>query len=382
MSLRSSFFFVSSVVVIGLFGAGCGSSSQPTAVQSSSVTSTPIEVATTTLPIVLPTAAILEHASGTVRIVRDGSTMFGGERMALREGDAIDVSTTGSAVIVWPAYGRSMLDGGSQIVLTQATTTADASQIKTRVFLNFGRVWTRLERLLGKDSTFSVRAGSVVATVRGTSFGVERLAKKVNVKVMESHVSVTRVAETTSTMSMVNESPIGETMMVGPEEMTSNMEGSHASIAHSRGMASAEMQDSFMLLGNAPAATGELQIQPDVSVPQTAAPPVVMGTDAIAPVVEATAQITQPAEPIPSKPVVTAVPAPSPSPVPAPNPTPVPAPAPTPVPAPIPQSAPVPVPVPVPTPTPTPASTPTASTSSLLEMGGLNKTGVTGTVNW
>ncbi len=378
MSLRSSLFCVSSIVVIGLFGAGCGSSSQSTVIQSPPVISTTVESATTTPSIALPTAAILEHASGTVRIVRDGSTMFGSERMTLREGDAIDVSTTGSAVIVWPAYGRSTLDGGSQIVLTQATTTADASQIKTRVFLNFGRVWTRLERLLGKESTFSVRAGSVVATVRGTSFGVERLAKRVNVKVMESHVSVTRVAETTSTMSMANESPIGEVMMVGPEEMTSNMEGTHASIAHSRGMASAEMQDAFMLFGNAPAATGELQIQPDVSAPQTAAPPVVMGTDAIAPVVEAAAHMAQPTEPIPSKPAVVAVPTPSSSPVSAPNPTPVLVPQPASVPAPIPQPAPVPAPVPTPSPTPTPS----VSTSSLLEMGGLNTSGVTGTVNW
>ena len=54
-----------------------------------------------------------------------------------------------------------------------------------KIILEAGKVWTRLERLLGRDETFSVESSDVVATVRGTAFGVSLIDGDVDVTVAD-----------------------------------------------------------------------------------------------------------------------------------------------------------------------------------------------------
>jgi hypothetical protein len=106
-------------------------------------------------------------------------------------GDEIVVSDDGRAAIVWDKYGRTLLDAGTRLRVTEAERSSGNS-LRARLLLDIGRTWTRLERLLDLDSEVSVGASNVVATVRGTSFGVERLGNDVGVKVTESSVATAR----------------------------------------------------------------------------------------------------------------------------------------------------------------------------------------------
>ncbi len=116
-------------------------------------------------------------------------------------GDEIVVSDDGRAAIVWDKYGRTLLDAGTRLRVTEAERPSGNS-IRARLLLDIGRTWTRLERLLDLDSEVSVGASNVVATVRGTSFGVERLGNDIGVKVTESTVETARFSDPFSPASL------------------------------------------------------------------------------------------------------------------------------------------------------------------------------------
>ncbi len=113
----------------------------------------------------------------------------------LAAGDVVETGADGSAAILWPGYGRTLLDHGSQVTVTEGSEESGGTILNAKLNLGFGRIWTRLERLLGRDSGFEVRASNVVATVRGTSFGVTRpkIGGLIKIQVVESNVGIKKM---------------------------------------------------------------------------------------------------------------------------------------------------------------------------------------------
>lgn len=139
--------------------------------------------------------ATLGNATGTVTILRDGETLALSPFMALMTNDQIKTGADGKAEIAWTGYGRTIIAENSSLTIVTANQGENSDGLVTRLKLESGRIWTRLEQLLSNGSSFEVKASNVVATVRGTSFGVDLTQQgRVELRVAESNVDVSRTA--------------------------------------------------------------------------------------------------------------------------------------------------------------------------------------------
>jgi 3D (Asp-Asp-Asp) domain-containing protein len=131
--------------------------------------------------------AYLQLNGGKADITRGGTKVAAVDGLELASGDRI-VVTTGTVYVVYPEYGASELETGTDIVLS-----SDDSQpgLVMQLELVTGRVWTRFERLFGNGEYYAVSSNGVVATVRGTGFGVSVEDGVVDVQVADHEVEVT-----------------------------------------------------------------------------------------------------------------------------------------------------------------------------------------------
>jgi hypothetical protein len=143
----------------------------------------------------------VERGSATISTSGLEQVVASGAETEVKSDDVISVSDDGRASIVWDGYGRTLLDAGTHLSVVEAERPKDES-LRARVLVNIGRTWTRLERILDLDSEVSVGANNVVATVRGTSFGVERQGNQTSIKVKESKVDAARFSDPFSTASL------------------------------------------------------------------------------------------------------------------------------------------------------------------------------------
>lgn len=144
------------------------------------------------------TLAYLGLNGGAASVTRGDKTVGGEDGLELVEGDEILV-TSGSVNLVYPDTGMSELENGTRVVLL-LDDGKDGGGVFAQVRLEAGKIWTRFEKLFGPDDHFSVAANGVVATVRGTAFGVSAVNGDVDVQVADSEVEVTtEQAEAAST---------------------------------------------------------------------------------------------------------------------------------------------------------------------------------------
>lgn len=193
------------------------------------------------------TVASLADAQGQVTVMRDGVTVELLPFMALMVGDVIETGADGKAEIAWTGYGRTLVAANSKLTITEAEMNASDEGIVAKLKLDAGRVWTRLEKLLSTGSSFEVKASNVVATVRGTSFGVGMdRPGRVEVKVAESNVQIARTASADS------DEIIGTPVTVGAMQRMDMIEG-ETQLPKPLQMSSKEMEaDLFLMDGNMP----------------------------------------------------------------------------------------------------------------------------------
>lgn len=167
-----------------LFGLGCRA--RPRIVQAPTK---PTEQTQTTesAPGVLAYARL---NGSTADLTRDNTTAPLQDGQAVAEGDQIKVHT-GTLELVYPDAGVSQVETGSEIVLLAQSDAPREGEVSTDIQLIAGSVWTRFERLLGNTERFSVTSNGVVATVRGTAFGVSADTDGVDVQVADHQVEVT-----------------------------------------------------------------------------------------------------------------------------------------------------------------------------------------------
>lgn len=112
--------------------------------------------------------------------------------MKLEKGWSVKTDASGLATIRFYHQGESRLDRNSEVVITEASYQSESrTGMKAEMELKTGRIWSRVLRLLDLESSYVIKASDVVATVRGTSFDLEkRSSGEVVVGVGESAVTV------------------------------------------------------------------------------------------------------------------------------------------------------------------------------------------------
>jgi len=185
--------------------------------------------------------AYLTDIKGDVYVTHNG-TRNDAQQGPVATGDVVETEAGASAALIWPDYGRTLIDESSKLTITQADETN--GNLNAKLKLDGGRIWTRLERLLGAGSGFDVRASNVVATVRGTSFGVDaRVANAINIQVAESKVAVQKMAAADS------DTQVGA-MTVTTGQQASVDENINTAMPKAAVMTSAMLNDPFIMEGN------------------------------------------------------------------------------------------------------------------------------------
>lgn len=180
--------FVLPLLVVPLVAAGCLRIG-PRIVKAPEPV--PLERATPSAP-VAPEPRIAAYlrleAGASAGVTRGAKGVEGEDGMELVAGDIVEAKT-GSVSLVYADAGETLLEPGSRVAIL-ADGGAEGS-IFTELRLLTGSIWTRFEKLFGADERFSVAANGVVATVRGTAFGVSVLNGDVDIQVADHEVEVT-----------------------------------------------------------------------------------------------------------------------------------------------------------------------------------------------
>jgi hypothetical protein len=133
-----------------------------------------------------------KHASEAEFAVITGS-------VDVQTGDEVRTGSDGSAEIVWGDRGVTRIDPGTTLTIENAPEDPlAATHVVLKLHMESGRTWSRLLKLLDADSAAEVRTDSVVATVRGTAFGVAVApSSTTEIAVTESVVSADGSASST-----------------------------------------------------------------------------------------------------------------------------------------------------------------------------------------
>lgn len=133
--------------------------------------------------------------SGVSELSFDGAKIV----RQLKTGDELQAPTIiktngiGLANIYFPNGSVARLDSDTELVLEQGSYDGKDKTLRVKILLSFGRVWSKIFELATPQSLWEVRTAHVVATVRGTAFGVEYLSDKTTIVGSEHSVSVTMI---------------------------------------------------------------------------------------------------------------------------------------------------------------------------------------------
>lgn len=168
-----------------------------------------------------PVLAYLQMTQGAQIVVsRDTQQTDGVPDMALFAGDHLDV-LSGEAWLLYPDTGMSVLETGTKVTLIPDGDLAEDG-LGLRLLMEAGKIWTRLERLLGVNEDFSIEANNVVATVRGTAFGMQFVNGDLDIVVADHQIKVSTkaVLNTGKTTSDYIILAAGNGVRVNPQEIS------------------------------------------------------------------------------------------------------------------------------------------------------------------
>lgn len=165
--------------------------------------------------------AYLQMTQGAQIIVSRGTQQTDGlPDMALFAGDQLEVKS-GEAWLLYPETGMSVLETGTKVTLIPDGNPGEEG-LGVRLLMEAGKIWTRLERLLGVNEDFSVEANNVVATVRGTAFGMQFVNGDLDIVVADHQIKVSGKAllNTGKTVSDYIILAAGNGVRVNPDEIS------------------------------------------------------------------------------------------------------------------------------------------------------------------
>jgi hypothetical protein len=135
-------------------------------------------------PVHAAAAAKVSHLSGGAHVLRGAAKHTQGDAIApdapwkalkvgesVSEGDAVKTAAASRLELTVPDGSRVRLGADSQVVLSQGHF-GQKGERKVTFTLWLGRVWAKVAKRVGGESTFEVKTHNAVAGVRGTSFTV------------------------------------------------------------------------------------------------------------------------------------------------------------------------------------------------------------------
>ncbi len=188
--------------------------------------------------------AFLRDVEGDVTYSRGSGSFVATNYMALEEGDMVRTGDESSVAIYWSGYGRTLLEQNTEVVISAAERPGKDG-IRARMRLEAGRTWTRIEKLLGTNSDVTMQSSDVVATVRGTSFGMDSFGEDVQVRVAESQVAVGSGAGDLSSENF----SFTEALKVDEGNKVFNRNNQFGALED---LSSSDLQDSLLVEGNTP----------------------------------------------------------------------------------------------------------------------------------
>lgn len=108
----------------------------------------------------------------------------------LADGSTITTDRSGSAVVHFPDGSVARVAPETTLTIDTATFNADSEALTVRMTLGSGRVWSKVFTPATADSRWEVQTANILATTRGTSFGVGYLEGKSEVVSSEGTVAV------------------------------------------------------------------------------------------------------------------------------------------------------------------------------------------------
>lgn len=110
----------------------------------------------------------LEIFTGKVEVKLPGEEFKEGQNnQDIPEGTVVKTNNTGRAQVIYPNNSVTRIDHNSLMTLENFQD----SPSQTKVQIDEGRIWNRVIKLLGKDDSFESETETLVASVRGTSYG-------------------------------------------------------------------------------------------------------------------------------------------------------------------------------------------------------------------
>ncbi len=134
----------------------------------------------------------LAVAKGDVYVIRkDGNEekVTGGTELAV--GDSVRTGDRASASIVADGRADVRLDGNTTVVLEKNEYPWSLGLV-VKIKLQSGRIWSRVLKLLDMDQSFEAQSNDMVATVRGTAFGLQNDNGKNRLVVRRGGIAVKR----------------------------------------------------------------------------------------------------------------------------------------------------------------------------------------------
>ncbi|MCC7522526.1 FecR domain-containing protein, partial [Candidatus Uhrbacteria bacterium] len=134
----------------------------------------------------------IQVKSGTVELRKASETAFQTVQdvMEIQPGDTVKTGTASEAEILWGDLGVSRVAENSEVVIDDAPRDVSGEGAVIRLKVNAGRVWNRMLKLLDLESSMQVQTSDVVATVRGTSYGIIKQPNCTEAAVTESVVGI------------------------------------------------------------------------------------------------------------------------------------------------------------------------------------------------
>ncbi len=134
----------------------------------------------------------VDVVQGTVEIRSTGSdawkTLTASTNVAV--GDSLRTMESGKAEIHWGDRGITRVDPKTELQIEALPEAGALTNASVKMRLASGKVWNRMYKLLDVQSDIQVRTDTVVATVRGTAFGVGADASGLETAVTESVVNI------------------------------------------------------------------------------------------------------------------------------------------------------------------------------------------------
>ncbi len=162
---------------------------------------------------VAPLSAHIEVIEGSAELKKAQADAFqtvNGTTTIVAVGDTVRAAKGAVIEVVWGDQGVSRLEDGSEILIESAPDFASDETSAITLKLTAGRIWSRMVKVLDLDKPMQVKAGDVVATVRGTTYGVALEGDDAMIVVDESVVSYSRGGQNETMVADLQKAFVGD----------------------------------------------------------------------------------------------------------------------------------------------------------------------------